>query len=120
MDRRDNRVWRKDQRRGVSPNDLALEQLVRTWLEYLPVIVPVASAFESAPADDAGRKAWDERMSELREGFRFVISRLEEAGLLNRCARHMLDLRGRWRTETSPELLGRDSPTLRRFREALQ
>jgi hypothetical protein len=34
------------------------------------VIVPVASAFEAAPADDAGRKARDERMSELREGFR--------------------------------------------------
>jgi hypothetical protein len=46
------------------------------------VIVPVASAFEAAPADDAGRKAWDERMSELREGFRFVIASLDEAGLL--------------------------------------
>ena len=64
------------------PTDRSLEQLVRTWLEYLPVIVPVASAFESAPPHDAGRKAWDERMSELREGFRAVIARLDEAGLL--------------------------------------
>jgi AcrR family transcriptional regulator len=64
------------------PRRDGLEQLIRTWLEYLPVIVPVASALESAPAGDAGRKAWDERMNDLREAFRFVIATLDEAGLL--------------------------------------
>jgi AcrR family transcriptional regulator len=58
------------------------ELLIRTWIEYLPIIEPVATTLESAPAGDAGRVAWDERMNDLREAFRSVVADLQRAGRL--------------------------------------
>lgn len=65
----------------VPPPD-GLERLIRTWIEYLPVIAPVATTLESAPAGDAGRIVWDERMNDLQEGFRSVVADLQAAGRL--------------------------------------
>jgi AcrR family transcriptional regulator len=81
----------EDQRTGFAkriadaiclPSPDGLERLIRTWIEYLPVIAPVATTLESAPAGDAGRVVWDERMNELREGFRSVVADLHSAGRL--------------------------------------
>jgi AcrR family transcriptional regulator len=59
-----------------------LEQLVRTWIEYLQIIAPVATTLESAPAGDAGRVAWDQRMNELRGVFRSAVADIDGAGRL--------------------------------------
>jgi AcrR family transcriptional regulator len=56
----------------------ALEALVRSWLEYLPEILPVTYALEAAAlTGDDGADAWHDRMGELREAFRFAAGRLE-------------------------------------------
>jgi AcrR family transcriptional regulator len=58
----------------------ALEALVRSWLEYLPEILPVTYALEAAAlTGDDGADAWHDRMGELREAFRFAAGRLELA-----------------------------------------
>ncbi len=62
----------------------AIATYVRAWCEYLPELMPFASALSSAPASDkAAQAAWRDRMGFLREraGAR-VIRRLAEEGLL--------------------------------------
>jgi AcrR family transcriptional regulator len=55
----------------------ALEALIRAWFEYLPEILPVASALEAAViTGDDGADAWRDRMGELREAFRVAVERL--------------------------------------------
>jgi len=55
----------------------ALEALLRAWFEYLPEILPVASALEAAViTGDDGADAWRDRMGELREAIHFAVERL--------------------------------------------
>lgn len=61
----------------------AFEALVRSWLEYVPELLPVAYALEAAAvAGDDGADAWHDRNVELREAYRFAVGRLAEAGRL--------------------------------------
>jgi AcrR family transcriptional regulator len=61
----------------------ALEALIRAWCEYVPQILPVALALESALiAGEDGAAAWRDRMGELHQAFRFATRRLEAEGLL--------------------------------------
>jgi len=58
----------------------ALTALIRSWLEYLPEILPVTYALEAAAlTGDDGADAWHDRMGELHEAFRFATGRLELA-----------------------------------------
>jgi AcrR family transcriptional regulator len=56
----------------------AFETLIRAWFEYLPEILPVTYALEAAAlTGDDGAEAWQDRMGELREAFRFATERLD-------------------------------------------
>jgi AcrR family transcriptional regulator len=61
----------------------AFETLVRSWLEYVPELLPVAYALEAAAiTGDDGADAWHDRVRELREALRFATGRLADAGAL--------------------------------------
>src|SRR5215216_3395172 len=65
------------------PPRAALEELVRSWCEYVPEILPVALALESALiAGEDGAVAWRDRMGELHAAFRYATARLDAAGQL--------------------------------------
>ena len=62
----------------------ALGIYVRTWCDYLPEILPVASVLSAAAmTDEAARAAWRDRMQFLRDrgGVR-IVERLAAEGLL--------------------------------------
>lgn len=69
--------------RSSSPGE-ALGIYVRTWCNYLPEILPLATTMvAAAPVDEAAHAALRDRMRYLRErGEVRVISRLADAGLL--------------------------------------
>lgn len=61
----------------------ALCGFVLTWLRYAATIVPVASALLASRHDDPdAAAAWNDRMNELRTGFRHATQRLAESGRL--------------------------------------
>jgi AcrR family transcriptional regulator len=60
-----------------------LEPAIRAWLDYVPQIMPVASALEAAGVnDDAGAAAFRERMEDLRSLYLFALDRVAAEGLL--------------------------------------
>jgi AcrR family transcriptional regulator len=68
--------------RELAPVD-GLETLLRLWLEYVPLILPVARALEAAAATgDEGGVAWRDRMDDIREAFRLAVERLAADGRL--------------------------------------
>lgn len=61
----------------------ALEMWSRNWFDYIPRIAPVARALLAArDMDEAAAKAWEDRMSALREWPRAIADRLEDEGQL--------------------------------------
>jgi AcrR family transcriptional regulator len=61
----------------------ALEGFVRAWLHYAEKIHVVASALLASRHDDPdAMSAWNDRMDELRAGFRHATRRLADAGRL--------------------------------------
>ena len=57
-----------------------LEALLRAWLAYVPVILPVARALQAAALTGAdGGQAWHDRMRDLRSALRSAVERLELA-----------------------------------------
>jgi AcrR family transcriptional regulator len=61
----------------------ALVAFVIAWLDYAEKIHPVASALLASRHDDPdAMTAWNDRMSELRTGFRHATRRLQAAGRL--------------------------------------
>jgi AcrR family transcriptional regulator len=61
----------------------ALEAFVIAWLRYAAKIHPVASALLASRRDDPdAMTAWNDRMGELRVGFRHAVQRLATAGHL--------------------------------------
>jgi AcrR family transcriptional regulator len=61
----------------------SFETYVRTWLDYVPEIYPIARVLSAAAATDAeARLAWDDRMEQVRTGYREVVTKLDAAGLL--------------------------------------
>ncbi|PWK52103.1 TetR family transcriptional regulator [Actinoplanes xinjiangensis] len=61
----------------------ALEAFVLAWLRYAAKIHPVASAFLASRHDDPdAMTAWNDRMGELRAGFRHATQRMATAGRL--------------------------------------
>jgi AcrR family transcriptional regulator len=68
--------------RELAPVD-GLETLLRLWLEYVPLILPVARALEAAAATgDEGGVAWRDRMDDIREAFRLAAERIAVDGRL--------------------------------------
>jgi AcrR family transcriptional regulator len=65
------------------PPEEGLEELLRTWCEYVPEILPVARALEAAESmGDEGGAAWRDRMDDLREAFRIAVERVANDGRL--------------------------------------
>ncbi|MCW5657841.1 MAG: TetR/AcrR family transcriptional regulator [Burkholderiaceae bacterium] len=60
------------------------EPYVRAWLEYLPVVLPVARALSAAAAsgDADARAAWESRLAKLRHGFTQMARGLQADGRL--------------------------------------
>ena len=57
---------------------VALEEVMRIWLGYLPRILPVdRELYATALTGGEGAEAWAERMDELRRLFRFAARRVE-------------------------------------------
>lgn len=57
-----------------------LEALLREWLDYVPVILPVARALQAAALTGAdGGQAWHDRMRDLRTALRTAVDRVELA-----------------------------------------
>ena len=60
-----------------------LETLLRLWLQYTPLILPVARALEAAVImGDEGGAAWSDRMNAIREAFRLAVERIAAEGRL--------------------------------------
>jgi AcrR family transcriptional regulator len=70
-------------REGTAPPAM-LEAYARAWLDYLPVVFPVARALAAAAAagDPDAAAAWGSRMQRLRGGLAHVMRTLHAAGLL--------------------------------------
>ena len=70
-------------RQGMPATD-SFEPYLRTWFEYIPVVLPVARALLAAAAtgDADARRAWDSRMQKLRGGFLQLAKGLKAAGQL--------------------------------------
>jgi AcrR family transcriptional regulator len=65
------------------PPPAALERLLRSWLDYLPEILPVARALEAAAINgDEGGAAWHDRMADLHEVIRAAVERVDRDGRL--------------------------------------
>jgi AcrR family transcriptional regulator len=67
--------------RFVASRELApvegLETLLREWLRYVPLILPVARALEAAViTGDEGGAAWRDRMDDIHEAFRLAVQRM--------------------------------------------
>jgi len=83
MDERDGIRRRCERALGIQDPVAALERFVVTWLRYAAKIYPVASALLASRRDDPdAMAAWDDRMRELRAGFRHATNRLASAGRL--------------------------------------
>jgi len=55
-----------------------LEELLGAWCDYVPEILPVARALEAAAiTGDEGGAAWQDRMGDLWEAFRFAVERVD-------------------------------------------
>jgi AcrR family transcriptional regulator len=62
-----------------------LETLLRLWLQYVPLILPVARALEAAViTGDEGGAAWRDRMDDIHEAFRLAVERIDGEGRLAR------------------------------------
>ena len=70
-------------RQGMPATD-SFEPYLRTWFEYIPVVLPVARALLAAAAtgDADASRAWDSRMQKLRGGYLQLAKGLKSAGLL--------------------------------------
>lgn len=70
-------------RQGL-PAAESFEPYLRTWFEYIPVVLPVARALLAAAAtgDADAHRAWDSRMQKLRGGFLQLAKGLKAAGAL--------------------------------------
>jgi AcrR family transcriptional regulator len=70
-------------RLGLPAQD-SFEPYLRTWFEYIPVVLPVARALLAAAAtgDVDAQHAWDSRMQKLRGGYLQLAKGLKAAGLL--------------------------------------
>lgn len=70
-------------RQGL-PAAESFEPYLRTWFEYIPVVLPVARALLAAAAtgDADAHRAWDSRMQKLRGGYLQLAKGLKSAGLL--------------------------------------
>ncbi len=70
-------------RQGLPAGD-SFEPYLRTWFEYIPVVLPVARALLAAAAtgDADAHRAWDSRMQKLRGGYLQLAKGLKSAGLL--------------------------------------
>ncbi|HEX2383233.1 MAG TPA: TetR family transcriptional regulator [Acidimicrobiales bacterium] len=69
--------------RLLSPLD-AFRQVLTEWFAYLPSILPVGRALESAAlVGGDGADAYRDRMSDWRAGIRLDVERLHGAGLLH-------------------------------------
>ncbi len=82
--RMDERLGFLDRVREIScrPGQI-LEPAIRAWLDYVPKIMPVASALEAAGVnDEAGAAAFAERMDDLRSCYVHALERLAAEGLL--------------------------------------
>jgi AcrR family transcriptional regulator len=68
--------------RALPPAE-GLEALLREWWDYVPDILPVAAALQTAAATshDAAA-AWRDRMDDLREALRIALARLRRDGRL--------------------------------------
>jgi len=76
---------RRDCERALGTDDPveALEAFVIAWLRYAAKIHPVASALLASRRDDPdAMTAWNDRMGELRAGFRHAARRVATAGRL--------------------------------------
>jgi AcrR family transcriptional regulator len=61
----------------------ALAALLALWLDYIPLILPVARALEAAAATgDEGGLAWRDRMEDIRAALRLAAERVEADGRL--------------------------------------
>jgi AcrR family transcriptional regulator len=60
------------------------EAYVRAWLDYLPVVLPVARSLSAAAAsgDADARAAWESRLAKLRHGFTQMARGLQAEGRL--------------------------------------
>lgn len=61
-----------------------LEGYVRTWLDYLPDLSPVAGFLAHARDDPEARVAWNDRMSALEGLYRGPLSKLHRRAALRR------------------------------------
>ena len=53
------------------------------WLQYVPLILPVARALEAAViTGDEGGAAWRDRMDDIHEAFRLAVERIDGEGRL--------------------------------------
>ncbi|ABI65537.1 transcriptional regulator, TetR family [Maricaulis maris MCS10] len=60
-----------------------LDAFIDAWGNYIPVVHPVCRALlDMAPADEAAKLAWDDRMSALREGCMAAVTALKTDGIL--------------------------------------
>ena len=81
-DRRSGIVERIAATRSLPPVE-GLEELLKAWCQYVPEILPVASALEAAAiTGDEGRAVWRDRMGALREAFRIAVERVDRDGRL--------------------------------------
>lgn len=71
-------------RQAAGAPEQAFEAYVRTWLDYLPRVLPVARALAAAATagDAEARAAIDSRMAMLRAGFLQLTRALHQAGRL--------------------------------------
>jgi AcrR family transcriptional regulator len=62
----------------------SFEPYLRTWFEYIPVVLPVARALLAAAAtgDADAHRAWESRMQKLRGGYLQLAKGLKASGLL--------------------------------------
>ena len=60
-----------------------LEAFLDVWFDFVPKIHPVAATLMRARSDDPeAAAAWNDRMNELREGFRSLAKSLQRDGAL--------------------------------------
>jgi AcrR family transcriptional regulator len=73
--------------RGTGDDEAALLAFLRTWLEYLPQVYPVAIRLEcEAIGDPDALAAWNDRFNSLRRGFELILGRMAAARHLRRGA----------------------------------